>query len=188
MEQGTRRRQNFGRRTAAYILDWLASIALGCLLILAAASVLLLASNLDRREISSRAVYGALVILTVWPPLWVTYTAVSWSWCGATLGMSEFHIAVIDHTGSSPSLLRAIWRTLVLAFFSAPLLAGPLLVITLAAVGRVGPLYPYLVAFAFVVLASFGFGVGFLSPDGSTLLDRISGTRVVYRPKRTESH
>lgn len=188
MEQGTRRGQNFGRRTAAYILDWLASAALGCLLIFITASVLLLASNLNRREIPSRAVYGALAILAIWPPLWVTYTSLSWYWRGATVGMSKFHIAVVDCAGSSPGLVRAIWRTVALAFFSAPLLLAPVLAITVAAVGRVGPLYPYLAGFAYVVLAAFGFGVGVLSPDGRTLLDRISGTWVVCRPERAESH
>jgi len=167
------------RRLAAYILDWVVGLIAGWLLVLAAAGILLAASDLDRRDPPNGALYAAILVLAAWLPVWLLYTALAWSWRGATAGMAALGIAVVDGSGAAPSPLRAAARALLLAIFSLPLLVSPILIGIAAALASPGPVYVWLPLLVLILLSACACSSAFAAAEGRAWHDRASGTRVV---------
>jgi uncharacterized RDD family membrane protein YckC len=113
----------------AYFLDWLVSAAALGLLTATAALVLLIASDLDRHDPPDWALAAAAVVLLAWIPSWYIYTSLSWALSGHTIGMRWARIRVTDACHAHLRLRRAALRSALLAAFSAPLLASPLLLV-----------------------------------------------------------
>lgn len=177
-----------GRRLAAYLLDWLAGLVGGWLLVLFAGVILLLASDLDRRDPPAAALYAALIVLSAWLPLWLIASALAWSCWGATPGMLALGIAVVKQDGTAPGVFRAAWRALALLLFSLPLLISPLLLAAAASYGGTGPPVAAAPLALLVILSAAACGTAFVSANGRAWHDRVSGTRIVrVTERRTNS-
>jgi len=166
------------RRLSAYVLDWVVSLIAGWLLVIAAAAVLLVATDLDRHDPSDSALYAALALLSLWPPLWFIYTSLAWARWGATLGMLVLGLAVVARDGALPSISRAVLRTLLLTVLSLPLLVRPALLAAATAFRATGPIVVAVPVASIILLSVAACGSAFLTSGGRAWHDRLSGTLV----------
>jgi uncharacterized RDD family membrane protein YckC len=164
------------------------SAALLATLVGAATVLLLIATNLDRRDPPDWALYVTASILLSWMPVWYIYTCLSWTHTGRTIGMRWARIRIVDGRGSPLGLPRAALRASALALLSAPLLLSPLAVFWAARL-RLGPgswLAGVLLALGLLSAAAclppfFGFHRG-------AWHDLLAGSRVVRDQRRGEEH
>ena len=110
----------FGRRLAAYVLDWLVTFILGCLLTAAAGMILLRSTDGGRRDASDRAIYASVIIAGLVVPVWLVMTVAGWAWWGRTLGKLAMSIRVVDHRGRPPGIARALVRMMIFMIENLP--------------------------------------------------------------------
>ena len=109
-----------GRRLAAYVLDWLVTFILGCLLTAAAGMILLRSTDGGRRDASDRAIYASVIIAGLVIPVWLAMTVAGWAWWGRTLGKVAVSIRVVDRRGRPPGIARALVRMMIYIIENVP--------------------------------------------------------------------
>lgn len=117
---------SLGNRLAAYLIDWLVTFILGCVFISAAGLLLLVASDMGRTDPPDRVLYAALLVAAMVVPVWTVVTLVGWSWQGQSVGKLAMNLRIVNRSGATPGLGRALVRLLVYVVEHVALLAGPL--------------------------------------------------------------
>ena len=166
------------RRLSAYLIDWFISVLAGTALLSIVAVVLLVTSDLNRRDAPDWSIDAALALMSLWLPCWFLYASLAWGLRCKTIGMSLAGIRVTTWAGLKPGVWRAFCRALLMALFSAPILLAPLAVALAFSLGTTGPIALVLpLALAILVSAAALLSPAF-SLDGRAWHDRISGTCV----------
>ena len=166
-------------RIAAYALDWLVTFILACLFLSAAGLLLLVATDMGRRDAPDGAIYAALIVASLVVPVWLVVTLAGWAWSGRTVGKLAMNLRVVDRDGRPPGWPRAAVRLVVYLLESLPLAvlapavaAGVLL--------RARPLGAYLLVGGAALLLLPLVSLVLALRDGAhrALHDRVAGTVV----------
>lgn len=169
------------RRLAAFCLDCAVGLGLAIVFAVAAWIWLLAASHDGGEQPADWAIYTAIVIASLWLPLWAAYTLHAWTRDGQTPGLAAMALRLADRAGRPPGAGRALVRLVVLAAAAALLaLSVPLTVGLVAAAWQ--HTLPLLLAIGGSALAA----LALLDPawciahsDRRALHDLAAGTRVV---------
>lgn len=167
-------------RLAAYLLDWLVTFIIACLVLAAAGLFLLLRSDMGRADPTDQDMVWFVAIASLSIPLWFALTWGSWAWYGRSAGKLALNLRIVTSSGNRPGFARALLRLLVYAVEGLPLAAAvPAAVVVWMLRGHLnaGP-----------ILA--GLGASLLLPVFSAVLlwrdryhrsmhDVLSGTRVI---------
>jgi len=166
------------------VLDWLAALSLGFLLVGAVIALLLITSNLDRRDPPDWSLYLSLGTLLAWVPIWYAATCLCWFLRGATIGMLSTGLCVVSLDGNLPGIRRSALRALALAALTGPAATAPLLASAALSLGTVGPIFIAGPLICLVLLSMAACGSVGLRPDRRGWHDLISGTQLIRTPKR----
>jgi uncharacterized RDD family membrane protein YckC len=170
----------FGSRLVAYVLDWLVAFILVCLFTATAGLILLVASEMGRRDPSDTTIYVALAIVLAVVPVGALLTVAGWAWRGVSVGKLAMNLRVVDRRGAPPGVLRALLRFVVYLLEGLPpalLVPAAVLAVVLHARAVVVPLIVAgAVALAPPVLSAV---LVLLDPAHRALHDRVAGTTVV---------
>jgi uncharacterized RDD family membrane protein YckC len=169
-----------GSRLAAYLLDWLVMFILVCVFLAVAGLVLLLASDMGRRDPSDRAIDVAIIIASLVVPVWLVLTFAGWSWQGRSVGKLAMNLRIVNRRGLPPGPGRSAVRLLVYVVENLPLtialpIAGVSWLLRAHAAGRVIAIAA--VASLALPLVSLLLALG--DRAGRTLHDRAAGTHVI---------
>lgn len=169
-----------GSRLAAYLLDWLVTFILGCLFTAAAGLLLLIASDMGRRDPSDRAFYAAPILASFVVPAWSVITLAGWARWGRSVGKLALNLRVVDRRGAVPGMRRALVRLVVYIMENLPAAAlAP--AVAAALLLRSHPLLPPLLAALGVALVAPLLSVALVLRDRShrALHDLAAGTLVI---------
>lgn len=159
------------------------SILAAWALVIAAAVLLLVASDVDRHDPPDWSLYLALFLLLAWLPAWYVYTALCWAFWGATAGMRCLAICVVDRDGSLPGVARSALRATALVLFTAPAVLGPILAAAAVSLRTAGPWYVALPILLTVCASAAACASPLFARDGRAWHDRLSGTYVIGAPR-----
>ncbi len=169
----------FGSRLAAYLLDSLVAFIISCLCAASAGLLLLINSDMGRKDPSERAIYAALIVASLAAPIWLVMTLHGWTAHGRTIGKLAMNLRIVDGRGRNPSLARALPRMVVYLLESLPL-AGVAPVAALAYLLQTPVVPRVLVATGLALLVpliSVALALG--HPRRRALHDIVAGTLVV---------
>ena len=96
------------RRMSAYLIDWFISVLAGTALLSIVAVVLLVTSDLNRRDAPDWSIDAALALMSLWLPCWFLYASLAWGLRCKTIGMSLAGIRVTTWAGLKPGGLESL--------------------------------------------------------------------------------
>ena len=168
-------------RLGAYLLDWLVTFIVSCVLLSAGGLIVLLSSDMGRRDPSDGALNAALVVASLIAPVWFMLTLAGWVWQGQTIGKLALRLRIVGPTGEPPGVGRALVRLFVYLLSNLPvaaLLPGLALLALLRRQGE-APLQWTLPALALLTPTVLSFLLLLFDHQHRALHDRVAGTRVL---------
>lgn len=170
----------FARRLAAQFLDWLVLFILACVLFAAAGLLLLLSSDMGRRDLDERAIYAALIITSLIVPVGFVVTLTGYTWHGRSAGKLAMSLRVTGPDGAPPGIARALVRLLIYLVEIAPLVGAlPVAAFVLIVGPRDVPIQALAIGIALLLVPVISLVVMLRDHRRRALHDTVAGTSVV---------